>query len=43
MEVTNYWGLFVVPVGVILCFGPALIAWALTEDRAEPPSDQKRQ
>ena len=28
---TNYWGLWVVPVGVLLCFGPALLVWLKLE------------
>jgi hypothetical protein len=23
---SNYWGLFIIPVGLIICFGPALLA-----------------
>ena len=30
----NLWGLFVVPVGVALCFGVALLAWLRDEFRA---------
>jgi hypothetical protein len=35
----NLWGIFVVPVGVLLCFGPALIAWVLAEGKT-PPEDE---
>ena len=41
----NWWGLFVVPVGLIICFGPVLLAWALAEARGSsttPPDKQKR-
>ena len=28
---SNYWGLVVVPIGVLLCFGPALLVWLKLE------------
>lgn len=41
----NWWGLIVVPLGVAICFGPVLVAWAMAgrKDRATAPprSDQK--
>jgi hypothetical protein len=30
----NLWGLIVVPVGVTICFGPALLVWLREEIRA---------
>ena len=30
------WGLIVVPIGVAICFGPALLVWFFQELRAEP-------
>jgi hypothetical protein len=32
----NWWGVLVVPLGVVLCFGPALVAWLVGEDWTEP-------
>lgn len=26
------------PIGVMLCFGPAMLVWWLTKDRSEPPA-----
>jgi hypothetical protein len=43
---TNYWGLWVVPVGVALCFGPALLVWLkaeLSEKEEEEPQGTKPQ
>lgn len=37
---TNYWGEFCVPLGLVLCFGPALIAALLT--RPEKPEGDKK-
>ena len=34
----NLWGIFAVPVGVLVCFGPALILWARMESK--PESDE---
>jgi hypothetical protein len=27
----NWWGLYAMPLGVAICFGPVLVAWALAE------------
>ena len=37
----NWWGLYAMPVGVLLCFGPVLIAWALAE-RSSRNSRERR-
>jgi hypothetical protein len=36
----NYWGLICVPLGLVLCFGPALVAAVLT--RPEKPDADKK-
>jgi hypothetical protein len=46
MEVSNVFGIFVVPIGVLLCFGPALAVWLLAEtekESSERPEDRKDQ
>jgi hypothetical protein len=35
----NFWGELVVPVGVGICFGVALLVWLRDELRAEPEDD----
>ena len=30
----NLWGVFAMPVGLALCFGPVLVAWMLSKDEA---------
>lgn len=38
----NYWGLICVPLGIAICFGPALIAAAIAgRRRAKPDQDKK--
>lgn len=37
---TNYWGLWCVPLGLVIGFGPALIAAALHRPK-QPDVDQK--
>lgn len=40
----NYWGLFVVPIGILVCFSPVLITWAFFTKPDEPeemPGDDK--
>ena len=44
----NYWGLLVVPVGVSICFFPALLIWIWREVRARkeresPPRQPTRE
>jgi hypothetical protein len=36
------WGMIVVPVGVALCFGPALLVWLRDEFRASAAEKQKQ-
>jgi hypothetical protein len=31
----NYWGIVVVPIGVAICFGPAMLIWWLVDSRRE--------
>jgi hypothetical protein len=31
----SLWGIFAMPVGLVLCFGPALLAWIRAEVRSE--------
>jgi hypothetical protein len=27
----NWWGIVAVPIGVAICFGPVIVAWALSK------------
>ncbi|HTD68440.1 MAG TPA: hypothetical protein VK846_18095 [Candidatus Limnocylindria bacterium] len=36
----NWWGLYAMPIGVAICFGPVIVAWALAE-RREARANQK--
>ncbi len=36
----NWWGLYAMPIGVAICFGPVIVAWALAA-RTETRSNQK--
>ena len=38
----NFWGELVVPVGLTICFGPALLVWFLQEWRAKPETTQQQ-
>jgi hypothetical protein len=35
----NFWGELVVPVGLLICFGIALLVWLRDEIRAGPEKD----
>ena len=37
----NLWGLIVVPVGLAICFGLALLVWLRDEVNADPEEKQK--
>jgi hypothetical protein len=37
----NFWGELVVPAGVSICFGFALLVWLRDEIRAEPEDNEK--
>jgi hypothetical protein len=37
------WGMIVVPVGVAICFGPALLVWLRDELRAGAAAKQKQE
>jgi hypothetical protein len=38
----NLWGIFAMPVGLIFCFGPALIAWIMIEGKTPAPDERER-
>ena len=44
MDDTNlaFWGMVVVPLGVALCFGPALLIWLRDELRAGAAEKKKQ-
>jgi hypothetical protein len=33
----KFWSVFAMPIGLALCFGPAVIVWWLTKDKASNP------
>ena len=35
----QFWSIMTMPIGVAICFGPAMIVWWLTRDK-EPRDDQ---
>lgn len=35
-----FWSIFAMPIGVTLCFGPAVIVWWLTKDKEAARNDQ---
>jgi hypothetical protein len=41
-EDMNWWGMLAMPIGVVICFGPVLVAWALAERRKEAPRETRR-
>ena len=37
----NWWGVLAFPIGTLICFGPVLVAWALTYRTGSSPQDRK--
>jgi len=37
-----FWSIFGMPIGVTLCFGPALVVWWLTKDSEPKPDDHDK-
>ena len=33
----NWWGVIAMPIGVAICFGPVIVAWALASRKTEAP------
>ena len=39
----KFWSIFTMPIGVAMCFGPAVLIWWLTKDKEpQPPEEKKR-
>jgi hypothetical protein len=38
---SNIWGFLAVPVGVVVCFGPALLVWLKEEYLGSSPEDRQ--
>jgi hypothetical protein len=39
----NWWGMYAMPVGVAICFGPVILAWALAERRSKCSEPNRKQ
>ena len=39
----KFWSICAMPIGVALCFGPAMIVWWLTKDKEPRPDDKPEQ
>jgi len=37
-----FWSIFAMPIGVTLCFGPAVVVWWLTKEK-EPPNEKSEE
>lgn len=37
----KFWSIMTFPIGVLICFGPALILWVREELRDPPPDDHE--
>ena len=38
----KFWSIFTMPMGVALCFGPAIVVWWLTRDKEPACDDSKK-
>lgn len=35
-----FWSIFAMPIGLVLCFGPVLVAWWQAERKRPPPGNK---
>ena len=38
----NWWGVMAFPIGTLICFGPVLVAWAMTYREDAKTEQQQR-
>lgn len=38
----KFWSIFTMPIGVAMCFGPAMLIWWLTRDKEPAASDEQK-
>ncbi len=39
----NWWGVLAFPIGTAICFGPVIVAWALSgRDEARPERNRRK-
>ena len=41
MSYDQFWSIFAMPIGLLICFGPAVVVWLAAEFRS-PPTDRKK-
>jgi hypothetical protein len=39
----KFWSIFAMPIGVAMCFGPAMVIWWFTKDQDRPRDDDSKQ
>jgi len=39
----KFWSIFSMPIGLALCFGPAVLVWWLTRDKEELAAEKKEE
>jgi hypothetical protein len=42
MSTDQFWSIFAMPIGLLICFGPAVAVWLVAELRSPPPSERKQ-
>ncbi len=38
----KFWSIFTMPIGLALCFGPAMLVWWLTRDKKAADNDEPK-
>jgi len=36
----KFWSVFTFPLGLLICFGPAIVAWLIEEFKTPPPENR---
>jgi hypothetical protein len=39
----EFWSIMTMPIGVALCFGPAMLVWWLTRDKEKESREEKHE
>ncbi len=42
LRMDAFWSFFAMPIGVTICFGPAVLVWWLTRDKQEQQKQDAR-
>ncbi|MHB1309121.1 MAG: hypothetical protein ACYDC1_23095 [Limisphaerales bacterium] len=42
MTYDQFWSIFAMPIGLMICFGPVALVWLIAELKDSPPKNDRR-